>query len=72
MENIDDLLIQLKKQPHKPDIHNKLGQLYQHQEDSTEAAKHYLFAARIFSGQSSPHRNLNKAIVILKKMLRDF
>ena len=72
MENIDDLLIQLIKQPHKPDIHNKLGQLYQQQEDSTEAAKHYLFAARIFSGQSSPHRNLNKAIVILKKMLRDF
>ncbi len=72
MENIDYLLKQLKKQPNKPDIHNKLGQLYQQQEDSTEAAKHYLSAARLFSGQSSPHRNLNKAIVVLKKMLRDF
>ncbi len=72
METIEDLLRQLKKQPYRPDIHNKLGQLYQQQKESAEAAKHYLSAARLFTGQNSPGRNLNKAIVILKKMLRDF
>lgn len=72
METIDDLLRQLRRQPHRPDIHNKLGRLYQQENDRSEAAKHYLSAARLFAGHTSPSRNLNKAVVILKKMLRDF
>lgn len=72
MEQIKDLLNQLRKQPNRPDLHNTLGGLYQQKGDKGEAAKHFLAAARLFSIPDSAHRNLNKAIAILRKMMRDF
>lgn len=72
MDQIKDLLNQIKKQPNRPDLHNSLGGLYHHKGDEGEASKHFLAAARLFSIPESPYRNLNKAIAILKKMMRDF
>jgi DNA-binding response OmpR family regulator len=72
MDQIKDLLAQLRRQPTRPDLHNSLGRLYQQQGDVGEASKHFLAAARIFSTPESPSRNLNKAIAILRKMVRDF
>jgi len=72
MEQIKDLLDQLRKNPNRPDLHNSLGGLYQQKGDEGGASKHFLTAARLFSVPDSPRRNLNKAIAILRKMLRDF
>ena len=72
MDQIKDLLGQLRKQPNRPDLHNSLGGLYQQKGDEAEASKHFLAAARLFSIPESPLRNMNKAIAILKKMIRDF
>lgn len=72
MNQIKDLLIQLRKHPNRPDLHNTLGGLYQQKGDKGEASKHFLAAARLFSASDGPTRNLNKAIAILKKMIRDF
>lgn len=72
MDHIKDLLIQLKKHPNRPDLHNSLGGLYQQKGDKAEASKHFLAAARLFSVPDSPQRNRNKAIAILRKMFRDF
>ncbi len=72
MDQIKDLLNQLRKHPNRPDLHNSLGGLYQQKGDKGEAAKHFLAAARLFSVPDSPLRNMNKAIVILKKLVRDF
>ncbi|MDF1526572.1 MAG: response regulator [bacterium] len=72
MEQIKGLLKQLRKHPNRPDLHNSLGGLYQQKGDVAEASKHFLAAARLFSVPDSPHRNLNKAIAILRKMERDF
>ena len=72
MNRIQDLLKQLRKTPNRPDLHSNLGRLYIQQGNRTEAAKHFLSAARLFSDRRSPSRNLNKAVVALKKMVRDF
>ena len=72
MEQIKEFLKQLRKHPNRPDLHNSLGGLYQQKGDNGEASKHFLAAARLFSVPDSPHRNLNKAIAILRKMERDF
>ena len=72
MEQIKEFLKQLRKHPNRPDLHNSLGGLYQQKGDVGEASKHFLAAARLFSVPDSPHRNLNKAIAILRKMARDF
>ncbi|UCF29914.1 MAG: response regulator [bacterium] len=72
MDNIQELQRQIRKYPHRPDLHSTLGRLYQQRGDRTEAAKHFLAAARLFADPSSPARNLNKAVAALKKMLRDF
>ena len=72
MDQIKDLLNQLRKHPNRPDLHNSLGGFYQQKGDAVEATKHFLAAARLFSVPDSPHRNLNKAIAILRKMMRDF
>ena len=71
MDQLKDLLQQLKKHPNRPDLHNSLGGLYQQKGDEGEASKHFLAAARLFSVPDSPARNLNKAIAILRKMIRD-
>jgi len=72
MDQIKDLIDQLRKHPNRPDLHNSLGGLYQQKGDAGEASKHFLAAARLFSVSDSPLRNMNKAIVILKKLVRDF
>jgi DNA-binding response OmpR family regulator len=72
MEQIKEFLKQLRKHPNRPDLHNSLGGLYQQKGDNGEASKHFLAAARLFSVPDSPHRNLTKAIAILRKMERDF
>ena len=72
MDQLKDLLEQLKKHPNRPDLHNSLGGLYQQKGDEGEASKHFLAAARLFSVQDSPARNVNKALAILRKMIRDF
>lgn len=72
MNTIQDLLDQLRKNPGKADLHNSLGRLYQQNGDASEAIKHFLAAARLFSATDSPSRNVNKALVILRKMVRDF
>ncbi|MDF1536025.1 MAG: response regulator [bacterium] len=72
MDQINYLLAQLRRQPNRPDLHNSLGRLYQQRGDVGDASKHYLAAAKIFSTPDSPSRNLNKAIAILRKMVRDF
>jgi len=72
LDQIKDLLLQLRKYPNRPDLHNSLGGLYQQKGDNGEASKHFLAAARLFSIPDSPQRNLNKAIAILRKMERDF
>ncbi len=72
MDQIQDLLKQLKRYPNRPDLHNSLGRLYQSKGDKDDASKHFLAAARLFYNPESPHRNLNKAIAILRKMMRDF
>lgn len=72
MDPIKELLLQLRRQPGRPDLHNSLGRLYQQKGEIGEASKHFLTAARIFSAPDSPSRNLNKAIAILRKMVRDF
>ena len=72
MDQIKDLLNQLRKHPNRPDLHNSLGGFYQQKGDTAEASKHFLSAARLFSVPDSPQRNLNKAIAILRKMMRDF
>ncbi|TNF45209.1 response regulator, partial [bacterium] len=72
MNRIQDLLRQVRKTPNRPDLHSNLGRLYMQQGNKVEAAKHFLSAARIFSDRRSPLRNLNKAVVALKKMVRDF
>ncbi len=72
MNRTQDLLTQLRKTPNRPDLHSNLGRLYMQQGNRAEAAKHFLSAARLFSDRRSPSRNLNKAVVALKKMVRDF
>ena len=72
MDQIKDLLNQIRKHPNRADLHNSLGGMYQQKGDSAEAVKHFLTAARLFSVPDSPQRNINKAIAILRKMLRDF
>ena len=72
MDKIQDLLRQIRKNPHKPDLHNNIGRLYQQEGDRAEAVKHFFTAARLFTSPGSPARNLNKAVAALKKMLRDF
>ena len=72
MDQIKDLLSQIRKHPNRPDLHNSLGGIYQQKGDNGEASKHFLTAARLFSIPDSPQRNINKAIAILRKMLRDF
>jgi DNA-binding response OmpR family regulator len=72
LDQIKDFLNQLRKHPNRPDLHNSLGGLYQQKGDDSEASKHFLAAARLFSIPDSPQRNLNKAIAILRKMERDF
>jgi DNA-binding response OmpR family regulator/thioredoxin-like negative regulator of GroEL len=72
MSTIKELLEQLRRNPGRPDIHNTLGRLYHQRNEDTEAIKHFLAAARLFSGVNSPSRNVNKAVVVLRKMIRDF
>lgn len=72
MEKIKKLLDQIRKKPGRGDLHNALGNLYQQKGDTSEAVKHFLSAARLFSMPNSPSRNLNKALAILRKMVRDF
>jgi tetratricopeptide (TPR) repeat protein len=72
MNQIKTLQEQIRKNPARADLHNSLGRLYQQQGDSTEAVKHFLAAARLFSGMNSPSRNVNKALAILRKLVRDF
>ncbi len=72
MDQIKELLKQIRKHPNRPDLHNSLGGLYLQKGDKGEASKHFLAAARLFSIPESPQRNLNKAIAILRKMERDF
>jgi len=72
MDQIKELLEQIKKYPAKADLHNSIGRLYQQRGDASEAIKHFLAAARLFSGQNSPSRNVNKALAILRKLIRDF
>jgi DNA-binding response OmpR family regulator len=72
MDMIQDLLKQIRKNPNRPDLHNTIGTVYQQQGNMTEAANHFLTAARMFASEDSVTRNLNKAIAILKRMLRDF
>lgn len=72
MNRIQDLLKQLRKTPNRPDLHQNLGRLYMQQGNRGEAVRHFLSAARLFSDRRSPSRNLNKAVVALKKMVRDF
>lgn len=72
MDQIKDLLNQLRKTPNRPDLHNSLGGIYQQKGDEAEASKHFLAAARLFSLPENPLRNMNKAIAILRKMIRDF
>ena len=72
MDQIKELLQQINKNPTKGDLHNSVGRLYQQRGDTTEAIKHFLAAARLFSGVNSPSRNVNKALAILRKVIRDF
>jgi len=72
MEQIKDLLKQIKKQPDRPDLHNSVGRLYQQQGNKVEASNHFLAAARMYAAPESVIRNVHKAIAILKKTLRDF
>ncbi|MBN2719901.1 MAG: response regulator [Proteobacteria bacterium] len=72
MDNIEKLLVQIRKKPGRADLHNSLGNLYQQKGNQPEAIKHFLTAARLFSMANSPSRNLNKALAILRKMVRDF
>jgi len=72
MNRIQDLLRQVRKTPNRPDLHSNLGRLYIQQGNRAEGLKHFLSAARLFSDRRSPTRNLNKAVVALKKMVRDF
>jgi tetratricopeptide (TPR) repeat protein len=72
MNRIQDLLRQVRKTPNRPDLHSNLGRLYIQQGNRAEGLKHFLSAARLFSDRRSPTRNLNKAVVALKKMIRDF
>ncbi len=72
MNRIQDLLRQMRNTPNRPDLHSNLGRLYMQKGNRVEAAKHFLSAARLYSDRRSPARNLNKAVVALKKMVRDF
>ena len=72
MDKIQNLLEQIRKKPVRGDLHNTLGNLYQQKGNTAEAVKHFLSAARLFSLPNSPSRNLNKALAILRKMVRDF
>ncbi len=72
MEKIQSLLEQIRKKPGRGDLHNTLGNLYQQNGNAAEAIKHFLSAARLFSLPNSPSRNINKALAILRKLVRDF
>jgi DNA-binding response OmpR family regulator len=72
MDQIKNLLDQLRRNPIRADLHNSLGRLYQQRGDTSEAVKHFLAAARLFAGHDSPARNVNKAMALLRKMIRDF